>query len=153
MAEWIDHAAQTPTICFLHRDDLSGTCRKCLREHRIRIRHRQDHPNRTAAQRLWTEVAMFRGLVSQPKLRTINGQPGYHRTAGILHSVDFGCAEGRLVELNRSCAIPNRQHRRDRTHDGSPRTCIFAHLTLPEDIPTARPWFVTCGSCRGCTAS
>src|SRR5436189_5775870 len=43
MAEWIDHAAQTPPVRFLQRVDLSGTCCKCLREHRIRIRDGQDH--------------------------------------------------------------------------------------------------------------
>src|SRR5882724_9799092 len=75
MAEWIDYAAQAPPIRLLHRDDLLGTCRKCLREHRIRIRHGQDHANGTTAQRLWTEVAMLRRLVTQPKLRTINRQP------------------------------------------------------------------------------
>src|SRR5580765_1913917 len=45
MTEWIDDAAKAPTICFLHRDDLLRTCGQCLREHRIRIRHGQDHPN------------------------------------------------------------------------------------------------------------
>src|SRR2546422_10056536 len=65
MAEWIDHAAQAPPIIFLPRDALSGPCRKRLREHRIRIRHGQDHSSRSTAQRLWTEVAMLRGLVTQ----------------------------------------------------------------------------------------
>ena len=82
MAEWINDAAQAPPIRFLHCDDLSGTCHNCLGEEAIGIRHGQDHPNRTTDQRLWTEVAMLRGLVSQPKLRAINGQPRHHRTAG-----------------------------------------------------------------------
>lgn len=76
MAERIDHSAQAPPMHFLHREDLSGPCGKRLREHRIRIRHGQDHPRGTAAQRLRTEVAMLGGLVTQPKLRTINGQLG-----------------------------------------------------------------------------
>lgn len=42
MAEWIDHAAQAPCMRFLHREDLSRTCRQCLREHRIRIRNGKD---------------------------------------------------------------------------------------------------------------
>ena len=49
MAEWIDHAAQAPCMRFLHREDLSRTCRQCLREHRIRIRNGKDlgrlHPS------------------------------------------------------------------------------------------------------------
>src|SRR6266478_1822268 len=105
MAEWIDHAAQAPSIRFLHCDDLSRTCRQCLSEHRIRIRRGQDHPNSATAQRLWTEVAVLRGFVSQPKLRTLNGQPRHYRTAGILHTVDLDRSERRLVELNRSRAI------------------------------------------------
>src|SRR5882724_1134013 len=136
MAEWIDYAAQAPTICFLHRDDLSRTCRQCLREDRIRIRHGQDHPNSATAQRLWTEVAMLRGLVTQPKLRTINGQPRHHRAAGILHTVDFDRTECRLVELNRSRAIANRQHRRDRNHE-RPRACVYAHLFLLDRLRPA----------------
>src|SRR2546422_2329316 len=137
MAEWIDHAAQAPPIIFLHRDDLSGTCRKRLREHRIRIRHGQDHSSRSTAQRLWTEVAMLRGLVTQPKLRTSNGQPRHHRTTGILHTVDLDRPECRLVELNRSRAISNRQHGRDRIHNGSPRACLCAHLSLPDHLRLA----------------
>lgn len=89
MAEGIDHAAQASPMRFLHREDLSGPCRKGLREHRIRIRHGQDHPSRTTAQRLRTEVAMLRGLITQPKLRTINGQPRHHRTSGILHKTSI----------------------------------------------------------------
>src|SRR2546425_8231927 len=95
MAEGIDHAAKPPPVRFLHRDDRSSTRGKCLGEHRIRIRHGQDHPSSATAQRLRTEVAMLRGLVTQPKLRTINGQPRYHRTAGILHTVDLDRPEGR----------------------------------------------------------
>jgi hypothetical protein len=73
MAEWIDYPAQTPAVRFLHGHDRSGSCRECPREDRIWIRHGQDHPNRTAAQRLWTEVGVFRRLVAHPKLRTVNG--------------------------------------------------------------------------------
>jgi hypothetical protein len=52
MAEWIDYSPHAPPMHFLHRVDLSGTCRNCFREHRIRIRHSQDHPSRASAQRL-----------------------------------------------------------------------------------------------------
>src|SRR5437899_11037138 len=104
MAEWIDHAAQAPPIIFLHRDDLPGTCRKRLREHRIRIRHGQDHSSRSTAQRLWTEVAMLTRLVTHPELRTSNGQPRHNRTAGLLHTEDPDRPECRLIELNRSRA-------------------------------------------------
>src|SRR5437588_6051274 len=72
MPEWINHPAQAPPIRFLHGDDLSSTRRQCLREHRVWIGHGQDHSGRSTAQRLWTEVAMLRGLVTQPKLRTVN---------------------------------------------------------------------------------
>src|SRR6267143_1134419 len=137
MAEWIDHAAQAPPVIFLHRDDLSGTCRKRLREHRIRIRHGQDHSSRSTAQRLWTEVAMLRGLVTQPELRTSNGQPRHHRTTGILHTEDLDRPECRLVELNCSRAISNREHGRDRIHHGSPRACLCAHLSLPDHLRPA----------------
>ena len=131
MAEWIDHAAQTPPVRFVYREDFLSACLKCLREHRIRIRYGQDHPSRTAAQRFWTEVAILRGLVTQPKLRTFNGQPRYHRTGGILHTVDLDRPKCRLIELNRSRAIPHRKHGRDRTYDGSPRARVCAHLCLP----------------------
>src|SRR6266496_3208079 len=128
MAEWIDHAAQAPPIRFLHCDDLSRTCRQRFSEHRIRIRHGQDHPNSATAQRLWTEVAMLRGFVSQPKLRTVNGQARHYRTAGILHPVDLDRSKCRLVELNRLRAIANRQHGRDRNR-GLLRDCVCAHLS------------------------
>jgi len=67
MAEGINDAAQAPPLRFLHRDDLSGTCRNYLGEQAIGIRHDQDHPNRTTAQRLWTEVAMLRGTKTLPR--------------------------------------------------------------------------------------
>src|SRR6266545_4350750 len=74
MAEWIDHAAQAPPVHFFHGGDLSGTCRKGLREHPVRIRHGQDHTSRGSSQRLRAQVAVLRRLVTQPELRTINGQ-------------------------------------------------------------------------------
>src|SRR5262245_26461873 len=103
VAEWIDHAAQAPAIGLFYRDDRLGTGSKGLGEGRIRVRHGQNHPNSTAAQRLRAEVAMLRGLVAQPELRTIDGQPRHHCTA-VLDTIDFERPERRLVELNRSGA-------------------------------------------------
>jgi hypothetical protein len=73
MPERIDYTTQSPAVSFLYGHDRSGSCRECPRKDRIWIRHGQDHPNRTAAQRLWTEVGVFRRLVAHPKLRTIDG--------------------------------------------------------------------------------
>lgn len=107
MTEWIYHATHTPPICFFDGGDLSSSRRKCLSEHRIRIRHRQDHPDRTTTQGLWTEVGMLGGLVTQPELCTVDGQPGHHGTAWILNTMDLVRAECRLVELNCSRAVSN----------------------------------------------
>src|SRR2546430_7144002 len=125
MAERINHAAQMPPIRVLHGGDLSGTRRQCLREHRVRIRHGEDHPNRPTAQRLRTEVVMLGRLISHPELRAVHGQPSHDPTVGSLHTVDLDRPECRLVELNSTGAVPYRQHRRDRTGDGSP---LVPHL-------------------------
>ncbi len=127
MAEWIDDTAQAPPIGFRHRDDLPGACRNRPGKHAVRIRHGQDHPDGTTAQRLRTEVAMLRGLISQSKLCAIHGQPTHDRTTRILETKDFSRPECQFVELNRSRAIPNGQHGRDRT--GSPSASVCAHLS------------------------
>src|SRR5436305_1867786 len=77
---------------------------------------------------------MLRRLVAQPKLRAINGQPRHDRAAGILHAVDLGGSECRLVELNRSRAVPNGQHGRDRADNGSPRARSRGHRLVPPYI-------------------
>src|SRR2546430_16074057 len=97
MAERINHAAQMPPIRVLHGGDLSGTRRQCLREHRVRIRHGEDHPNRPTAQRLRTEVVMLGRLISHPELRAVHGQPSHDPTVGSLHTVDLDRPECRLV--------------------------------------------------------
>jgi len=107
MAEWIDNPSQTPAIIFLNRNDLSGSSRNRPGEDGIRISHGQDHPNSATAQGFRTEVGMLRRLVRNPKFRTFNGQPRYHRAAWILDAKDFGCSECRFVEFNRSRSISN----------------------------------------------
>src|SRR6266550_1744474 len=136
MAERINHAAQMPPIRVLHGGDLSGTRRQCLREHRVRIRHGQDHPNRPTAQRLRTEVVMLGRLISHPELRAVHGQPSHDRTVGSLHTVDLDRPECRLVELNSTGAVPYRQHRRDRTGDGSP---LVPHLDRRCSLTKGKP--------------
>src|SRR5262245_41523349 len=108
MAEWVGHAAQAPAIRLLDRDDLARAGGDRSREHRIRIRYGQDHPNGTTAQRLWAEVAVLRRLVGHPKLGAGDRQPRHHRATGIFHAVDLDRAERRFVELDRSRAIPYR---------------------------------------------
>src|SRR6266498_391657 len=71
MAERIDHAAQAPPVRLLHWKDLSCTSGNRFGEQRVRVWDGQDHSNGTATQRLRTEVAMLRGLVTQPELRAI----------------------------------------------------------------------------------
>src|ERR1700730_123380 len=107
MTERIYHATHTPPIRFLDSGYLSSPCRKCMSEHRIRIRHRQDHPHSTTAERLWTEVAVLGGLVTQPEFRTVDGQPGHHGAPGILYTINLLRAECRLIEFNCSRAVTN----------------------------------------------
>src|SRR6266511_5695600 len=113
MAEWIDHPPQAPPVRFLNGEDRARTCGNRLGEHRVRVWHGQDHSNGTATERLRTEVAMLRGLVTQPELRALNIQPRHHRTGGIRHTKHLDRPKGRLVELDRARAVSNRQHGRD----------------------------------------
>ena len=102
VAERIDELAQSPPVRFMDREDLLGSRREGLREHRIGIRHDQDQPSCGAAQRLRTVMALRRGLIAQSEFRTPDGQPSDDRTRRILHAVSFNRAEGRLLDLKQA---------------------------------------------------
>src|SRR5947207_13288800 len=86
-----------------------------------------------------TEVPMLRRLVTQPELRAVNGQARHHGTVGSLYTEDFDRTERSLVEFDRAGAVPNRQHRRDRTSHGRSRAAACAHRTLQPARPPLTP--------------
>src|SRR5213592_2043886 len=102
---------------------------------------------------------MLGRLISHPELRTVHGQPRHDRTVGSLHTVDLDGSEGRLVELHGARALSNRQHRRDRTGDGSPRAWSCSHRFVPhldrrcsrtEALTAATPSQTKSASTRAC---
>src|SRR3954463_9371060 len=56
MAEWIDHAAQPPSIIVLDRHDDFCTRRHCTIKSSVRVGHREHHARGAAVERLGTEV-------------------------------------------------------------------------------------------------
>src|SRR5881628_1948413 len=134
VAERIDHTTDPPPVRFFHRDNLPGTCRNRPRDHRIRILHCQDHPDRAATQRFRAEVVVGGGLVSEPKLRTSNRQPRHDAAAGIFHPIDLGRPECGLVEFDGSGAVADRQHGRDRV-----AACAHARVRASRHAHTASP--------------
>src|SRR5438034_2117281 len=85
---------------------------------------------------------MLRGLVTQPELRAVNGQARHDGTVGSLYTEDFDGTERSLVEFDRAGAVPNRQHRRDRTRDGRSRAGVCAHRTVQPPTRPSRPDFI-----------
>lgn len=58
------------------------------------------------------------------------GKPDHHRAVRGFNLKDFPRFERQLVEFRPSCAIPNRQHRREWIRDGSCQACVCVHLSL-----------------------
>jgi hypothetical protein len=108
MPERINHPPQSPSVLLPYREDLR--CARCPRldEDSIRIGYSQYHPNRAATERLGTEVAMLRRLVTQPKLPAVNGKPCHHASAWVFEAKDLSRSECGLVEVDGSRSIPNR---------------------------------------------
>jgi hypothetical protein len=107
MSEWIDHAAESPTVFFSNRDDVRCASRYCLGEDGIWIRNRQHHSNRSTSERLGTEVAVLGRLIAHPEFGAIYREPG-HYTPSAVKPEDFRCSESRFVEIDGSRTIPNR---------------------------------------------
>ena len=90
MPKWISQTPQAPAIFLAYREDLgcTGFQRPC--EDSIRIRDGQDHSYGAATERLGAEVAMLRRLVTQLKLRAIDGEFCHYPSAGILQAIGLG---------------------------------------------------------------
>src|ERR1700682_2717190 len=67
--EWIRHAPHPPAMFFADRVNLGSTRLSRLRENSIRIRHRQNHTNRTTLERFGAGVMVLRRLLAYPELR------------------------------------------------------------------------------------
>jgi len=108
MPERINHPPQSPAVLLPYGEDLRRAGRPGLDEDSIRIGYSQDYSNRAATKRLGTEVAMLRRLVTQPKLRALNGKPCHHASAGVFEAKDLSRSECGLVEVDGSGTIANR---------------------------------------------
>src|SRR5262249_54875666 len=92
MAERIDDAAEAPAVLVTNRSDLLRPSRHGPREHRVRILNDEHHPDRSAAKRLWTEIRVLRRLVGDPKLRSIDREPGDDRAIRRIDAEHFSRA-------------------------------------------------------------
>ncbi len=108
MPERINHPPQSPAVLLPYGEDLRRAGRPGLDEDSIRIGYSQDYSNRAATERLGTEVAMLRRLVTQPKLRALNGKPCHHASAGVFEAKDLSRSECGLVEVDGSRTMANR---------------------------------------------
>jgi hypothetical protein len=54
----------------------------------VRIGDCEHHSDGSTFQGLWTEVAVLRRFVGQPKFGSVDGKSGYHRTVGHVEKVD-----------------------------------------------------------------
>jgi hypothetical protein len=106
--EGIDHPAYSPAVPLADRVNLGCTSRERPGEHLIRIRYRQDHPNRTTSERLGAEVAMLWRFITLPKLRTVNGESCHHAPVRTVQSIDLRRAKSRFVELESLRTISDR---------------------------------------------
>ena len=59
VAKWVDDAADSPSVSLLDGNHFTRASRHCFRKHRIRVWHRQDHTDRTPAERLRAEVPVL----------------------------------------------------------------------------------------------
>src|SRR2546423_2674646 len=125
MPERIDHATQSPAVFLSHREDLFRASFPRPKENSIRIFHSQDYSNRAAAERLRTEVAMLRRLITQPKFRAVHGKPCHHASVGPFEAKDLRRSERGLVEVNRTRTIANRQPGCDGGHVPFPVRKVF----------------------------
>jgi hypothetical protein len=108
MPERINHPPLPPSVLLPYREDLGRARRPRLDEDSIRIGYSQYHSNRAAPERLGTEVAMRRRLVTQPKLRAIEGKPCHHASARVFEAKELSRSECGLVEVDGSRTIANR---------------------------------------------
>src|SRR5256885_5598802 len=109
MPKGIHHAPHSPAMFLRDGMNFCRPCRPRATENSVRICHRQNYSNGATAQRLRTEVAMLRRLVAQPKLRAVHGKPCQYASVGPFEAKDLCRSECRLVEVNGSRTIPNRQ--------------------------------------------
>src|SRR5437773_8573906 len=131
MSERIHHASQSPAMFLAYWKNFFRPCRPRLTENSVRICHRQNYSNRAATERLGTEVAMLRRLITQPKLRAIHGKPCHHASVGPIEAKDLSRSECGLVEANGSRTIPNRQPRCNRGHVPFPVRKNILHTGCP----------------------
>src|SRR5215510_2970681 len=98
MAERINDAPETPTIFVSHWRHLSCACRNGLCVDRRGVFHNQQHSNRAAAQRFWTEVEVLRGFFCDPELCAGHRQLS---DAAALNAVQLARVERRFVKVDR----------------------------------------------------
>ena len=92
-AEGVDQAAQSPTVVFSHGENLRCASGDCLREESARIIDGKDDSHGTAAERLRDGIAALWGLLADPELSAVDGEPYDRASAGIVVPIDLGCSE------------------------------------------------------------
>lgn len=111
MPERIGDMPYAPAVPLSYRVDFRCARRERTRECRIRIRHSQDHFDRTTAERFRAEVAVFGRFVAQPELRAVDRKSGNHAPIGTIQAVDLCRREDRFAKVERLGAVPDRQPR------------------------------------------
>jgi hypothetical protein len=122
MAERIDQATQPPPMRLSHGEDLLSTCQRCLREHRIRIRHGHHHPHGRMALYLRRGVVRLRGFATEPgapfddvEMREVS------RRETELSSRTFGTFRRELSSRGAPRIVSEELKRRERTPDDRSR--------------------------------
>src|SRR5215510_16354699 len=106
MAERINDAPETPTIFVSHWRHLSCACRNGLCVDRRGVFHNQQHSNRAAAQRFWTEVEVLRGFFCDPELCAGHRQLS---DAAALNTVQLARVERCFVKVDRLLPVSHGQ--------------------------------------------
>src|SRR5262249_13210183 len=94
MSKWINNSSHAPAVHLLHWDNLrcAGVYRAF--EDSVRVGHGQNHAHGPPAKRLRTEILMLRGLVAQPELRAIHGEPRYYASVRAIQTKSLNRSKG-----------------------------------------------------------
>src|SRR6185503_18623210 len=110
VTEWILNAPDAPTVVLIaHGPNHRGPRRDGSLERRVRIFDNQNHPDRTAPERLRAEVEMLGRLVGDPELGAVHGQSSHKLTFVVLDAEQLLGAECALVEVHCACASTSRK--------------------------------------------
>lgn len=106
MAEGIDDASYAPVVFVVHGIDLRRSGGEGTSKDGIGIGDGENDANGTSVESLGTEVEMLGRFIAEPKLGTLDGEAGDDATT-VLEEKDFGCSEGRLVEIDGAGTVAN----------------------------------------------